>query len=425
MKEQDGKKRVFEPVLGNLVLAILGLVIALGSVELVMRVFPNWVPLEVRVNPPARRVKAFIDETYDLRQSDGDLWHYMGGNIAPLSPDQNQVIAHIHMITDANGFRNAPPEKATYGIVALGDSFTKASGVATPWTQKLAEYTGSDVLNLGEVGFGPQDELKVLRQYGLKKQPKWVILAYFEGNDLYDAASYNQASPFILLRFGKYILSRSIEALQQRRSVGAQAAAIPTYRYPITMRINHKELKMVFFSSYISWLALSKESIAASQNYRLVRETILQMQALSESAGANFLLVYVPSKSHIYLPYLNDPDTIAQVFADVPLIELDDTGLLQFRDDTATPELVHQYMDDQARLLADFAAENHIRFLNLTPIFQEEAGTGTELYYPFDTHWNQLGHDLAAVSIKEYIEEMFPNTPSKTQRISDEDFVLN
>jgi hypothetical protein len=414
MKEQPGKKIAFVPILGNVMLAVLGLVIALGLVEMLMRAFPNWVPLEVRVNPPARRVKAFIDETYDLRQSDGDLWHYMRASIAPLSPDQDHVIAHVHMITDANGFRNSPPEKATYGIVALGDSFTRASGVATPWTQKLAEYTGSDVLNLGEVGFGPQDELKVLRQYGLKKQPQWVILAYFEGNDLYDAASYEQASPFILFRFGKYILNRSIEAWQEKSSGTVNAAAISDYRYPITIKINQKELEMVFFSSYISWLSLSDETIAASQNYRLVRETILQVKELSEAAGANFLLVYVPSKSHIYLPYVKDPDTIAQVFSDVPVIELDDTGFLQFRDYIATPDLVHQHMDDQARLLTDFAAENHIHFLNLTPIFQEEAGAGADLYYPFDTHWNQLGHDLAAVSIYEYMEERLPNPPSKT-----------
>jgi hypothetical protein len=318
------------------------------------------------------------------------------------------------MITDANGFRNSPPEKATYGIVALGDSFTRASGVATPWTQKLAEYTGSDVLNLGEVGFGPQDELKVLRQYGLKKRPQWVILAYFEGNDLYDAASYEQASPFILFRFGKYILNQSLEAWYGKRPTTASAAPPSDYRYPITMTINHKDIETVFFPSYISWLSLSRDSIEASQNYRLVRETILQMQELSEAAGANFLLIYVPSKSHIYLPYVNDPETIAQIFTDVPLIELDDTGSLQFRESTVTPELVRQHMDDQAHLLADFATENHIHFLNLTPIFQEEAGAGAELYYAFDTHWNQLGHDLAAVSINEYMEEILPTTPSKT-----------
>jgi hypothetical protein len=408
MKEQHGRKRAFVPVLGNVLLLFLGLAMALGLVEMLMRAFPNWVPLEVRVNPPARRIKAFIDETYDLRQSDGDLYHYMRGHIVPVSPDKDPVVAHIHMITDANGFRNSPPEKATYGIVALGDSFTRASGVASPWTQKLAEQTEMDVLNLGDVGFGPQDELKVLQQYGLKKQPQWVILAYFEGNDLYDAASYEQANPFILFRFGRYMLNRSVEGWQEKRSDGAQAAVAPTYRYPITLTINQKQIEMVFFSSYISWLSLNKEAIAASQNYRLVTETILQVQELSETVGANLLLVYVPSKSHVYLPYLDDPDTITQVFIDVPRLELDDAGFIQFTDQIATPELTREHMDDQARLLADFAVENQIHFLDLTPIFQAEAGTGAELYYPFDTHWNQLGHDLAASAISKYLEEWLP-----------------
>jgi hypothetical protein len=75
---------------------------------------------------------------------------------------------------------------------------------------------------------------------------------------------------------------------------------------------------------------------------------------------------------------------------------------------------VQQHSDDQARLIADFAAENQIRLLDLTPIFQEEAGKGVELYYPFDTHWNQLGHDLAAGSIDKYIEQLPSSLSSKT-----------
>ena len=70
-------------LLGNLVLALLGLTSALGLAEMMMRAFPNLVPAEVRVNPPARRVKAFLDETYDLRQSEGDLFHICGGKLRP------------------------------------------------------------------------------------------------------------------------------------------------------------------------------------------------------------------------------------------------------------------------------------------------------------------------------------------------------
>jgi hypothetical protein len=196
-----------------------------------------------------------------------------------------------------------------------------------------------------------------------------------------------------------------IKAWHAKGPNGDQAKVTATYDYPLPVTINSKDLEMVFFSYYISWLSVNREAIEASQDYRLAGEAILKMQELSEAAGARFLLVYVPSKEHIYLPYLSDADLLERVFAEVPAIILDQAGYLQFTDEKATPELTQQHMDDQAHLLADFAVENNIRFLDLTPIFQEQAGTGVELYYPFDTHWNQAGHDLAAKSISRYIEQ--------------------
>lgn len=392
-------------LLGNILLSLLGLAIALLMAEMLMRAFPNLVPREVRVNPPARRVRPFVDETYDLRQSDGDLFHHMRGSIVPLSPDEDQVVARVHMVTDANGFRNSPPEKATYEIVALGDSFTRASGVASAWPQLVAEYTGSDVLNLGDIGFGPQDELKVLQRYGLQKQPKWVILAYFEGNDLHDAGSYDQANPFILARLGRFILNRSMEAFNES-SREAQVAVAPKYRYPITASIRNQDLQLTFLSYYVSWLSVDRESIESSQNYRLATETILRIRKVTEEEGARFLLVYVPSKEHIYLPYLNDADLEQRVFIEVPTVALDEAGFLQFTGAKATPELIRQHMDAQSNVMAAFAQQQEIPFLDLTSTFREEAGSGELLYYTFDTHWNQQGHDLAADTIAEFIEDM-------------------
>jgi hypothetical protein len=95
------------------------------------------------------------------------------------------------------------------------------------------------------------------------------------------------------------------------------------------------------------------------------------------------------------------------------LIELDEKGYFQFGNKKATPELVSQHMDAQAELLAEFAAEQNILYLDLTSTFQEEAGKGAELYYPFDTHWNQRGHDLAAQTIAKYIEDSPTVTSSK------------
>jgi hypothetical protein len=140
----------------------------------------------------------------------------------------------------------------------------------------------------------------------------------------------------------------------------------------------------------------------------------LKVEELSEAAGARFMLVYLPSKAHVYLPYLNDDEILSRVFTGVPTLELDEAGFLQFTNQSATPELTRQHMGDQAGLLAELTAEHNILYLDLTPTFQEEAGAGAELYYPFDTHWNQSGHDLAAKSIGRYMEAILAVTTSKS-----------
>jgi hypothetical protein len=240
----------------------------------------------------------------------------------------------------------------------------------------------------------------------LDKSPRWVILAYFEGNDLYDAASYEQASPFILPRFAKYMLARELDTLSDERPASAVVTSASNFRYPINLTIQHHELKIAFFSYYIAWLSVGREAIASSQNYSLVKETILKMQELSAAEKSHFLVVYVPSKEHVYLPYLNNADVVANVFTDVPLLKLDEAGYLQFTNKHATPQLTVERSDDQSHLLADFAAQQNFYYLDLTPVFQKEAGAGVELYYRFDTHWNQLGHNLAADIISKYIHEI-------------------
>lgn len=404
-------------LLGNLVLIAFGVSIALGVAELTLRLNPSWVPREVRVNPPVRRIKASKDITFEIRLSDGDLFYWMRGLIAPLPTEEDKVVANVHLVTDADGFRNFPPAKSHYDIVALGDSFTNAQTVATPWPQGLAEYLGTDVFNLGEAGSGPQQQQDILRRYGIKKQPQWVILAYFEGNDLYDAGSYELANPLLLARVGKYFLNRITNSLNNDTqsdadlptgsAVGGSSEISPNYQYPIALTINKNSLEMAFFSYYVSWLTIDGRIIESSKNFQLVKETIQETREISEAVGACFLMVYIPSAPHVYLPYIQDTGTMASVFTDVPVIVLDEAGYLQFGNQRATSEMAGQYMGDQADLLAGFTAENSINYLDLTPIFQGEAGKGVDLYYPYDTHWNQNGHDLAAQTISAYIE----NTP--------------
>jgi hypothetical protein len=55
-------------------------------------------------------------------------------------------------------------------------------------------------------------------------------------------------------------------------------------------------------------------------------------------------------------------------------------------------------------LLTDFARDNGIEFLNLTPIFWQNGIQHGELYNYADPHWNQAGNDLAAQTTVDYLK---------------------
>ena len=70
-----------------------------------------------------------------------------------------------------------------------GDSFTIRTAPKT-WIESLRDLTGQSILTLGAPSWGPLNETEAIKQYGLDKKPKWVVLMYFEGNDLFNTEEY-------------------------------------------------------------------------------------------------------------------------------------------------------------------------------------------------------------------------------------------
>lgn len=103
-------------------------------------------------------------------------------------PDVDRIVEYR---TDENGFRNAPGQRQA-DIVFIGDSYTEAATVAEQDTfvQRVAQETGLSVVNLGRGAYGPQQELLVLKRYGLAYKPRVVVWQLFEGNDLTDAEEF-------------------------------------------------------------------------------------------------------------------------------------------------------------------------------------------------------------------------------------------
>ncbi len=95
-------------------------------------------------------------------------------------------------VTDADGFRNSESESTAAVVAALGDSFT--DGMTLPveltWPARLARLLGVGVRNYGTAGFGPGQELLVLKEHVLARRPRRVVVGFFAGNDLVDAERF-------------------------------------------------------------------------------------------------------------------------------------------------------------------------------------------------------------------------------------------
>src|SRR5262245_20370005 len=97
--------------------------------------------------------------------------------------------------TGPHGFRNSPPWPDSADIVVLGDSVTFGYGVTEDeaWPAVLARSLGTTRhVNLGLIGAGPQQYLRVYETFGVPLQPKLVIVGFFAGNDFSNAETFDR-----------------------------------------------------------------------------------------------------------------------------------------------------------------------------------------------------------------------------------------
>lgn len=97
--------------------------------------------------------------------------------------------------TDEIGFCNPPGRYEGHDrieVITLGDSFSwcHAVGPEQAWPALLGDRTGLSVFSLGLGGKGLYEYVQLLREFGLAKKPRIVIMNVYGGNDLRDALEY-------------------------------------------------------------------------------------------------------------------------------------------------------------------------------------------------------------------------------------------
>jgi lysophospholipase L1-like esterase len=233
---------------------------------------------------------------------------------------------------DAFGFRNASvPERAD--VVAVGDSQTYGVSATREgsWPYQLGQLLGQRVYNMALGGYGPIDYLYLVQNEAPKLHPKQLLVGFYFGNDLMDAcwavqqrshwAQWRSDVPDICpkppepeRRLGDLrdwlakhsvlygvikatILSRLITWQKEREARDSPEAemlwadpADPSVRTIFTPQARHS--------------VLDPKLRGVQEGLRITKKAFAEMRDDARKQGAQLLIVLIPTKEHVYCPYL-------------------------------------------------------------------------------------------------------------------------
>jgi lysophospholipase L1-like esterase len=327
--------------------------------------------------------------------------------------------------TDAEGFRNAAV-RPRVDIAALGDSFTDALTVAADatWPSRLRQRLGVAVQNYGTAGFGPQQELRVLRDYVLPHQPSTVVLGYFAGNDILDAERFDRfehgeiENPSLGWQI-KDVYSRAdtwfvtsaysasakwFETRERPFVVNATPvidatirAGAPFDRGLFTLNVRGRTLQFAFMPPYLNMMNLSERELRGRAGWGLTRDSILAMNRASRAAGATFVVMFLPFKSQVLLPLLERSMTSDDLHA----------ALRFYLKDYGRPidaAVLRRNRLAQNAMMRDLCESNGIPFLDTTPVLQQRVESGENVYFPDDSHLNERGLAVVADTLANFLQ---------------------
>ena len=279
---------------------------------------------------------------------------------------------------DKDGFRNKK-ELAATDIIVVGDSFIESD--ITPYdhlmTTVLSRFTGKTVLNLGQLWYGPQQELVVLKRFGLVRKPKVCVWAFFEGNDLSDFRRYESVKKDwdrISARFDS-ARDRSflVNAMQVAfKRLGKAPAKEPPNLGEVVIR--GKSVGDLYF--YYPGKPLDAQDLSTlAKTSEIFRDALYACKR----EEVDFIVAFVPSKFRVYHDLCKFPEG---------------SKCLDWRPSDLNVRL--------AALLREVSPE--IGFIDLTDSLRNEAETGKLVYLRDDTHWSIEGNAAAAKGIADFLE---------------------
>ena len=377
MSEMSRSRR--EWLSGGLLLAG-GLLLSLAVMEGLLRVAAGSMPAELR------NIMQATPNSYGV--FDPYIGHLHKAN-ATIDKAGRDFQTQHH--TDAHGFRNRWPWPERADIVVVGDSLVFGYGVADDeaWPSRLAAaMPETRIINLGLIGGGPQQYLRVLETFGLPLQPRLVLVGLFPQNDFWDAGLFERwlhadepgwnymewrdfGQPTVsehsargtkrlkaMMREG-YLAARHSYVFNLAEGA-AKSALRRQWRGRVTLELADGGRLQLFPGDF-------KLKTAGGQPGRpelaVVIDAVKRLRDTAATHGAQTVVILQPSKEETYLLFTS----------------------YSAADPTAALKAALDRLD--------------IPWIELGPVFRAEAGGGARLFFEVDGHPNSTGHALIAKEV--------------------------
>jgi hypothetical protein len=340
--------------------------------------------------------------------------------IDPELARQVPPLALKYTATYKGGFR-ANSSSAPFDMVILGDSFLEiGESDGSTFSELVARRSGLATFNLGRGGYGPYQYQILLAEY-LKLRPRYAVVCFFAGNDMADVRNYDD---FLAggdygshLRersfFARYAIAASDtfvalqKALRERIVPGLKGlardarSAMRGVREPEqgpgrirdyigAIRLNDRAIPMRF--SY--WNPKqSADELLNEKEWQSLKRVLAEMKSVTARHHVELVIVYIPSKLQVYGRHFVERESGAGFLRRIPD---------QLRYETNTLEA-----------FTAVTKELGLEFVDLDTHFKRLAAEGELLFYPFDTHWNARGRELAADLLARHLSAAAKPAPAR------------
>ena len=345
-----------------------------------------------------------------LRVADPLLAHgglFTSSDATPGGGIPFQITDQSGMRTNSLGFRDRERTLARSfaapRLIALGDSFTWGAGVnydkvflnlVEQGFQDIAP--GTEMINLGLVGYQPEEYLSLLKSHGLAYQPNLVLMNFFVGNDFMPA----QGSSVVVaghrrqvhingnwfhdhLSWDHWYLSHDLAyvwllgnaRIRQARGIsdlgmwapakGGHEASTPSVPFP---GWSPRYLQMIQGTGD---QYLKRGTPAFLDRWQATRQILEQTDVLLRERGIPWTLILLPAEE--------------QVDRELQRLYVEMHGGL--------PE-EYEFLKPQ-RLLLEWGQERGVKVVDLAPAFLAHTAERRH-YVDNDVHWNVNGNALAA-----------------------------